>query len=166
MSMRNLKLLNRRGDTIVEVMIVLTILGMAIGIAYATANNSLQDIRQAEDHSQATELAQSQIEALRTLLAPGSPNIFITGPFCLVPPVSPATAYSIAPTSPTPWPGGTYPNGCQVGTLNPFKIQVSDLSVAQPSLPPDTFQIIVQWPDVRGQGTDTLTLSYQLHTTP
>lgn len=146
-----------------EVMIVLTILGLAIGIAYATANTSLQDIRQAEDHSQATELAQSQIEALRTLLAPGSPNIFITGPFCLVPSGS---TFAIAPTSPTPWPGGTYPNGCQVGTVNPYKIQVSDLSTAQPSLPPDTFQIIIQWPDVRGQGNDTVTLNYQLHITP
>jgi type II secretory pathway pseudopilin PulG len=163
MSLRNLKRLNSKGDTIVEVMIVLTILGLAIGISYATANSSLKDISQAEEHAQATELAQSQIEGLRTLLAPGSPNIFITGPFCLVPSGS---TYAIAPTSPTLWPGGTYPSGCQMSGNTPYTIKVSDLSVANPALPPDTFEIIIQWPDIHGQGTDTVTLGYQLHTTP
>ncbi len=33
--------LRQRGDTIVEVMIVLAVLGLAIGIAYSTASRSL-----------------------------------------------------------------------------------------------------------------------------
>lgn len=143
-------------------MIVLTILGLAIGISYATANSSLQDIRQAEEHAQATELAQSQVEALRTLLGPGSPNIFIAGPFCLVPSGS---TFAVWPQSPATWPGGTYPAGCEYGT-EPYTIQVEDLSVSNPTLAPDTFQIFIQWPNVRGQGNDSTTLTYRLHQTP
>ncbi len=157
MSVKHLKRLKNRGDTIVEVMIVLTILGLAIGIAYATANSSLLDIRQAEEHAQANELAQSQIEALRTLLAPGSPNIFIAGPFCLTPSGS---TFAITPNPVSGW-----PTGCTSGAA-PYTIRVSDLSAITPSLPPDVFNIIIQWPDVHGQGNDTVTLNYQLHTTP
>lgn len=160
MTLRNLKLTNHKGDTIVEVMVVLAILGLALGVAYATANNSLLDVRQAEEHATATELAQSQIEELRTLLAPGLPtNVFVTGPYCLVPSASPSI-YVIAPTPPIVWPGSTYPNGCQVGTY-PYTINVSDLTAGNSTVPPN-FQILIQWPDVRGQGTDSVTLNYQV----
>jgi prepilin-type N-terminal cleavage/methylation domain-containing protein len=154
---RRLRLGNHRGDTIVEVMVVLAILGMAVGISYSTANNSLLDIRQSEEHAQATEYTQSQIEIMRTMLEPGSPNIFVTGPFCL----SQTAPYTIET-----WPTATTPNAnCLLGPY-PYTIKVSDLSVANPSLPPGTFQILVQWPDVRGQSTDSVTLTYQLHQSP
>jgi prepilin-type N-terminal cleavage/methylation domain-containing protein len=154
-SLKRLGIANARGDTIIEVMVVLAILGMAIGISYSTANNSLLDIRQAEEHAQATEYAQSQLEILRTMLAPTSPNIFIAGPYCM-PQTPPYTPIAVPNSS------------CQIGG-EPFSIQINDLSVEFPlntSIPPDTFQILVTWPDVRGQGNDTVTLDYQLHETP
>jgi type II secretory pathway pseudopilin PulG len=143
-------------------MIVLTILGLAIGISYATANSSLQDIHQAEEHAQATELAQTQIEILRTFLGSGSPNIFIAGPFCMVPS---GPSFAIWPQAPAIWPGGAYPSGCVYGT-EPYTIKVNDLSVTDSSLPPDTFQVYIQWPNIRGEGSDSTTLTYQLHQTP
>src|ERR1700683_2675070 len=60
-----------RGDTIVEVMVVLAVLGLAIGISYSTANRSLLDTDQAEENSQATEYAQGEVEDIR-YLAPNS----------------------------------------------------------------------------------------------
>jgi prepilin-type N-terminal cleavage/methylation domain-containing protein len=160
MSLRNLKLSNNKGDTIIEVMVVLAILGLAIGISYATANNSLMDVHQADEHATATELAQSQIEELRTLLAPGlATNIFVPGPYCLVPSGS---SYVISPTPPVVWPGGTYPNGCQFGTYPTYTISVEDTTSANPSVSPD-FLIVIKWPDIRGQGTDTVTLNYQVN---
>lgn len=146
MSLR--KISNHLGDTIVEVMIVLTVLGLAISITYADANSSLLDIRQAEEHAQAIEVAQSQLEILRTLIAPGSPNIFIAGPYCLV----------FSGSGYTPQTGGV----CST-VQSPYTIAIQDQSVSNPTLPSDTFIIVVTWPDVKGQGTDAVTLNYKLH---
>jgi hypothetical protein len=96
---------------------------------------------------------------MRTMLAPGFPsNIFQAGPYC------------ISQTSPSVllWPTAATPNGgCQIGS-NPYTIKVNDLSVEFPldkTIPQDTFQILISWPNARGQAVDTVTLSYQLHQT-
>src|SRR5579884_4195391 len=70
--MLNIKHLSSSGDTIVEVLIVLTVLGLALGISFATANTSLLNTRQAQENSEATEIAQSQIESLRELVSNGN----------------------------------------------------------------------------------------------
>src|ERR1035437_6822003 len=60
-----MKTFSERGDTIIEVMIVLAVLSFAIIIGYSSANRSLADARQSEQNSYAAELAQSQIEQIR-----------------------------------------------------------------------------------------------------
>ena len=154
-TIRHLKQAGQAGDTIVEVMVVLAILGLAISISYATANRSLLNTRQAQESSQATELVQSQIEALRTLTgASDTPNIFQAGPYCLV------------PISPAPVTGPFYtlqPGGCSIPSV-PYQITVN--WVNNPPAQPDTFTITARWADVTGQGNDTLTTIYRLHQTP
>ena len=73
--------LRQSGDTIVEVLIVLAVLGLAIGISYSTATKSLLATRQAQENTQATQLLQGQIERLYALSAnastvPDNQNIF------------------------------------------------------------------------------------------
>jgi prepilin-type N-terminal cleavage/methylation domain-containing protein len=132
-----------RGDTIVEVMMVLAVLGLAISISYATANRSLLDARQAQENAQATALAQSQIEALRTLTpATNTPTIFQAGPYCISP------SYTVITGS-----------SCNRGSI-PYSIAVS--WTTSPSTG-STFTITVTWPDVEGQGNDTVTLVYRLY---
>jgi len=154
-TIRHLKMAGQAGDTIVEVMVVLAILGLALSISYATANRSLLNTRQAQESSQATELVQSQIEALRTLTSIGvTPNIFQAGPYCLV------------PISPPPVTGPFYslqPGGC---STPPIPYQITVTYVNNPPTQPDTFTVKAQWPDVTGQGNDTLTTIYRLHQTP
>jgi prepilin-type N-terminal cleavage/methylation domain-containing protein len=133
---------NNRGDTIIEVMIVLAVLGLAIGISYATANRSLLNARQAQENSQATALAQSQVEALRTLAASGTPNIFQSGPYC----ISQTTPYSVQTGA-----------ACNRGTI-PYNI-----AVTYDNNPTDTFTVKIGWPDVIGTGDDTVTIVYRLH---
>jgi prepilin-type N-terminal cleavage/methylation domain-containing protein len=60
--------LNQAGDTIVEVLVVLAILGLALSISYATANRSLLNVRQAQEHAQALQLVQGQLEQFRSLV--------------------------------------------------------------------------------------------------
>jgi prepilin-type N-terminal cleavage/methylation domain-containing protein len=144
-----------RGDTIVEVMVVLAVLGLAIGISYATANRSLLDARQAQENAQATELAQSQIESLRTLTpaadtAIPTKDIFQTGLlYCI------NGNYNVATG-----------NSCNQGSI-PYNMAVTYVAASPPApLPGGTFTITVTWPDVEGQGNDTVTLVYRLYQSP
>jgi prepilin-type N-terminal cleavage/methylation domain-containing protein len=147
-------LFSQAGDTIVEVMIVLAVLSLALSISYATANRSLLDTRQAQENSEASELAESQVEGLRTLSVVGdTPNIFQAGPYCL----SQTIPYTI-------------PASCDVtlsGESFAYHIAITvtgNLSPPTDTSNPPTFTIIVSWPDVEGQGTnDTVTLSYRLY---
>ncbi len=84
---RRLRKLNQAGDTIVEVLIVLAVLGLALSIAYATANRGLQQSRNAQEHSQALGIINSQVELLRSAFAKQNGAAIETqgaaGPFCL-----------------------------------------------------------------------------------
>ena len=72
---------SQAGDTIVEVLIALTILGLALSIAYATASRSLTAIRLANETSNATALAKSQVEQIRSAASlPGIAFCFSTVP--------------------------------------------------------------------------------------
>jgi prepilin-type N-terminal cleavage/methylation domain-containing protein len=67
--MKYLKLSSQKGDTIIEVMIVLTILSLAFGIAFATASDGLDRSRAAEEHSEALGMLESQVELTRAAFA-------------------------------------------------------------------------------------------------
>lgn len=63
--MKYYKKLNYYGDTIVEVLIALTILSFAMSVSYATANSSIRGLYIARTTSRATALMQKQIEYIR-----------------------------------------------------------------------------------------------------
>ena len=140
------------GDTIIEVMIVLAVLGLAIGLSYVTANRSLLNLRQAEENSAATGLVQSQIESLRYLSTVPSPdvahNIFPNPavPFCI------DTSNNTVVRNPTPNAGP-----CYVDTR--YNILINYVAGGGT----DTFKVTVTWPDVRGDVDDVVTTYYRVH---
>ncbi|CAM6000317.1 unnamed protein product [Sphagnum balticum] len=73
-------------------MIVLTILSLAFGIAYATANDGLDRSRNAEEHSEALGLLQAQVELTRAAFADNQDlttynvNSGVNDSFCLLNP--------------------------------------------------------------------------------
>jgi type II secretory pathway pseudopilin PulG len=153
MYVKKLKALNSFGDTIVEVMVVLAVLGLAISISYATANRSLLDTRQAQENSEATELVQAQLEALRTLTsAKVAPNPFQVAPFSFC--ISTTAPYTVLP----------YPlNSCKQSY---YTVLTTYTSLGIPGVTGGTFQVQATWADVEGQGNDTVTLLYRLYQTP
>jgi type II secretory pathway pseudopilin PulG len=152
MSINKLKNLNDLGDTIIEVMIVLAVLAMALSISYATANRSLLDIRQAQENEQATELVQGEVEELRTLTSPSSPvNIFTTSSYCL----TTTAPYSMPASCQFTYGGQPAPPGAPLYTVS---IIYSPLSASG-----GTFTVTATWPDVEGQGNDTIQLVYRLY---
>lgn len=63
------KRLNQAGDTIVEVLIALAVLGAIIGGGYAVATRSLNGVQVAQERTEATKVAEGQLEAIRSTVA-------------------------------------------------------------------------------------------------
>jgi type II secretory pathway pseudopilin PulG len=59
--------LNKTGDTIIEVLLSLAVLGMVIGTAYAIASRSLKRAQQAQERTEATKLVEGQIDRIKYL---------------------------------------------------------------------------------------------------
>lgn len=178
------KHLTQSGDTLIEVMVVLTVLGFAIAISYATANRGLLNVRQAEENSSATEKVQSQVENLRALLASSTndksnlpafndpKNIFgPTTAFC-IPDVN-ATPTIITPSASV---DASVPNDlstpCSFGSSTDFPARILiyncdfDTTANSPCAGltgPDTFVVKATWEDVAGDGVDSSTQIYRLH---
>lgn len=137
------------GDTIVEVMISLAILGLALGISYSTATGSLRALRQSQESATAASLLQAQAERLRTVAAHGNTgsdsdpnNAFRTTSFCINDSVAAVAATSA---------------DCTIKNLYQISITYSAASN-------DKFTLKAVWPDVSGDGSDdTATLNYRLH---
>lgn len=161
--MHNVMKLRQRGDTIVEVMIVLAVLGSALGISYSTANKSLLNARQAQESAEAAKLAQSQVESLYILAAVTNdtdPNyIFNDGEtFC----VSAGNLVKF-PGSVTPASvqrdldyDADYPAACKSADgLYHYSVKFTGAD--------HKFNIVVVWDDVMGEGRDTVNLSYRIY---
>ena len=58
---------SQRGDTIVEVLISVAIASMMLASAYAITSRNMRTTRDTQEHSQALQIAQQQVERLRAL---------------------------------------------------------------------------------------------------
>lgn len=136
--------LNQAGDTIVEVLIVLAILGLALGMSYATANRSLLGARQAQEHTEALALLQGQIEQLRDVSGVDTtvfnPSQHTSG-FCVI-------SKSVVDLAATP-------NGCTSGLY--------DLKVKRVNDSYGTFTFTAAWDDVKSSTRDNVNLTYRLY---
>lgn len=79
-----LKRLNCRGDTIVEVLIAITIISAVLGGAYVSANQSLSTSRQSQERGEALKLVEGQVERLKSHGASDTSPVY-SGPlqFCI-----------------------------------------------------------------------------------
>ena len=77
-----LKQSNQRGDTIVEVLIALAIISSVLAGAFFVTNRSTQNVRDTEEHTQALQLLQGQIERVRADVNDGAQNSDFPSYFC------------------------------------------------------------------------------------
>lgn len=75
---------SQRGDTIVEVMIVLVVLATVIALSYVTATRTLQDNQLTQERAYALKLSEAQLEKLKVAVK-SNPSILSASPygFCL-----------------------------------------------------------------------------------
>lgn len=95
-----MKKLLSRGDTIIEVLLALTIVSTMLGGAYVLANRSLNGSRTSQERGEATKIAETQLERLKNAINGGDDEPFTTTDlFCMDGSNEVAEAYS--PTSST-----------------------------------------------------------------
>ncbi len=75
MSIAELNLKKQAGDTIVEVLIAISVLAFAVGTGYATVNRSNQSILANKERYQAQLLANQQVEYLRQYVNQNTVNV-------------------------------------------------------------------------------------------
>lgn len=151
MSIKLLVNLRQDGDTIVEVLIAITIVSLVLGGAYVTSNNSLKANRDAQEHGQAVALLQSEIEQLRSLVAnsggSGGQPFNFAGPFCI-------------------------DNSEQVVAANSASCVMNSDGMPTTSQPEytvsanrngDTFTFTTSWPSIINAQTDQETMYYRIY---
>jgi len=162
---------NQRGDTIVEVMIVLAVLGSAIGISYSTASRSLLNARQAHETSEGSKIAQTQIEMLyaqsevvddhdNTHYIYDNSRLFCMGANDgLV-----KTGFSGGSLNQASLTDANYPTDDSCTSQNRYRVSIryEDIVTGPPTIY-DKFTVRVAWDDVLGDGLDTVTLVYKIH---
>jgi|SRR5581483_5139300 len=156
--MKNMIKLHQRGDTIVEVLIAITIVSLILGGAYVTSRNSLSATLDAQEHDNALQLAQAQIELLRSDSTQGN-AIFTT-------PVSPSAFFCIQSDGSV----STTQSACTVnsigtgssGTNGPVIYFVRFIGRTGSSPGPYTFTVQTSWPGFQSK-TDDVQLIYRVY---
>ncbi|HVU59665.1 MAG TPA: type II secretion system protein [Candidatus Saccharimonadales bacterium] len=142
---------HQAGDTIVEVIIAIAVIATMLAGAFAVVTNSTHGVRDAEEHAQALQFLQGQVELLRN--AAGQSGILTAGlnqAFCLY--TDSSGVHRVVSSD----------SHCLVSGLY-------NLSITSPTATPipgstTTFNLVATWPSVSGN-TDTVLLSYKVAVT-
>ncbi len=146
------------GDTIVEVIIAVGVISAILVGAFVVTSSSNRAVRDSEEHAQALQLLQGQVELLRHAASGSSPLPAALGtPFCL----GVATYYQPAASN----------SNCALdsqgmpGQANSwYNVSIVKSGTASGGAT-TTFDLTASWPAFGG-GTDTVYLSYKVEITP
>lgn len=142
---------NQRGDTIVEVLIALTVVGTMLTGAYASARRSMFTVVASQERLEALKLAEGQLERLKYKInnADTPSPLTQSAPFC----IENTSANSIVTSLPK--------SDCAQGVDSRYIIQISRVMTGSP--PEYTFTVTASWDHIGGGGSDSLTLSYKVN---
>lgn len=150
MFMRRFKKLTERGDTIVEVLISISVISLILGGAYVLTNRSLQGTRAAQERLNGIKLVETQLEQIKNLAATNADAIFSSStpePFC----INNSGQVIAAATA-----------GCKVGTDgNPTTSEpVFNMSISRSD---NTFTVKAVWNSVIQGKQDNVEMKYKVY---
>jgi type II secretory pathway pseudopilin PulG len=168
---KRLHTLTQSGDTIVEVMLALIVVGLAIGLSYGVANRSLRANQQAQERTEATKQIEGQVERLkkRAVTDAAGTGIFNTTSFCLAD--QPAAGSTPAetnkiftqpspPASVTSDPlGGDYNSKC-ISSNGLYR-----LSIQRDGTDVNQFKVTARWPSLGSSGKEEVDIKYRVYPT-
>jgi Tfp pilus assembly protein PilV len=153
------KLYNQAGDTIVEVIIAVLVVSTIIAGAFAVTNRSTRAVRDSEEHAEALQLLQGQVELVRAAAASSGTltTAILTqnGGFCL-------------DTTLKAYAGGSGSCAGAGGAMQlSLSVKCSALSAGCPAPAGTTtvFDLQGNWPAIGG-GTASVFLSYKVEVAP
>src|SRR6056297_1097853 len=138
----------QRGDTIIEVMLAMSVIALVLGSSYAIANRSTRIGREAQERTEALKEVETQVERLKTVASlNGNPLVdFPTeGAFCIAETESGEIGVEV-------FNGGAsvdvdtldnregYPDGCYTSTDGRYA-----LSITRPNEDDYLFEIRARW---------------------
>jgi Tfp pilus assembly protein PilV len=154
--------LGNRGDTIVEVLIAIAVLGAALGGAYVTANRNSLTNRASQERLEAVKVAESQLERLKALSSSSETqaNLIFNPPatdFCVTQANQTVTASSASCLVDSSGNSGT----------GSARYQVSIEKGADITTPVGVegaiFTISVNWSSVRANANEALSYKYEVY---
>jgi Tfp pilus assembly protein PilV len=168
-----------RGDTIVEVLIAIALVSLILVGAFVTSNRSLAATRDSQEHSEASQVLQSQIERARIIITSSASD-------AVDPLVTSQTLYCVDTTTATPGvmafsssynTGGkalmplatdtfaAYPSGCKSSAGNyDYNISVENHKTNFSLADDGTLVFHARW-DRLGGGRNEVTYTYRGHAT-
>jgi hypothetical protein len=165
----HLRRLNQAGDTIVEVLVAMTVLTFILAGAYVAANSSLTAEVRSGERSQALQLVQGQLELLRAYSSVSPISAASLQMFCLgvgvngTYPTLNIKEYDSGVVLPSTYTPGSYPTNCNVDSaMNPIATstgQSYSLSIVE-NVPTNTFTIEANWYEDSG-GVGNVTVVYR-----
>lgn len=149
--------LSQRGDTIVEVLMAIIILSTILAGAYGVASRSTKENIQTQEHAQAMQVAQAQLEVLKS-----NPQPAINDRFCFGANNTVVQGFSGSWIDDLQTDNfANYPAGCvqslQGGTCNNGDI-CYNVALRRDA---DDYQVTVRWNGING-GHDQVGLAYRL----
>lgn len=130
------------GDTIVEVMIAILVVGTVLGSSYAAANRYFKNIRQAQEYTNALKIAEGQIEQIKGYVINNDrAPITSAAPFCFKNGIQTGAS-----------------RDCTIDTLYTSSIARTDATNQY------TFTVTVSWSNINGGANSTVTLVYKVYT--
>jgi type II secretory pathway pseudopilin PulG len=150
------KMLNQAGDTIVEVFVCLAVIGAVFGGAFAATRSAQLGVRNSQEHTEALQLAQNQVEQLRNAASTNASLFSQSGSFCMLNEQIATGANCVQDSS-----GNSPPASNEVG----YTISITDCkdtSCDNQVLGSDQFTVQVTWDEISG-GTAQVNLIYRIY---
>lgn len=174
--------LSSRGDTIIEVLIALAILGSALSIGFATASHALTTARISQEHSEAQGYLDAQVELLRqaapSFTTPASDIYISNKTFCMT---TNGTATAVradfqasytrpddanadnlnaaSPVTPT----APYPTACVVANGRYYISIVYTADTNGDGISDDLFTVYARWEGLSTLGRQQAVMTYKIH---
>jgi type II secretory pathway pseudopilin PulG len=158
-----MKLLNRQtGETIVEVLISVAVLGLILASTYALANQSGQANRQAQERAEALNENSGHLELFKTYLEDEGDLPTSTGLFCVYQnssgELSVKGGINGIPENAQADPLTGYPGECKSGPDGRYNTAIRKITDGSGT----TYDVITRWDRVSGGGVDELSLLYKI----
>ena len=160
---------SQRGDTILEVLIAVSILSLILIISFSLANRSNQGVRQAQERGEASRHTESQIELLKRYLSnTQNPVLPAEGSkFCMKADGTPSTAITgtIVPASALDTENFAAFQDAALADCKKGEFYYSYVERGQAGQVPDenTFTAHTRWYKVSGRGVDESTIVHKIY---